>query len=314
MAGVALLLYASFASAQLDLTGSWEQLAQQTHILIGQGPFPGDFAGIPLSKDGRAAAYAFNPEALEQLQRQCEPWSVQYLLYGPGGFTITTQRDANTGETVALHLNGSVDRMPMTIWLDGRSPPPPEVLHTFAGYTVGTWRGATLVTTTTDIKDGFLTRNGVPNSSRETLRMFMTRHGELLTITAIVHDPVYLTAAYPWAENYLLKTSGTVGFLPTSMLCLPEETVAGLSDGYHTSSYLPGQNPLTRYMDTNYGIPVDAAMGGERTMLPSYQRTIRGAYQHPSGYCKQYCCGADTFTQEVALPSPRPRGCTPEFN
>jgi hypothetical protein len=42
-----------------------------------------------LNEDARAAALAFNAEALEQLQRQCEPWSANALLFGLFDFVVT---------------------------------------------------------------------------------------------------------------------------------------------------------------------------------------------------------------------------------
>ncbi len=90
-------------------------LDQQTHIAVGQGPFPADGAGVPLNKDGRAALLAYNAETLEQLQRQCHPWSVNYLIFGPFGMQIKTNTDALTGQAVALRIAGAIDRMPTTI-------------------------------------------------------------------------------------------------------------------------------------------------------------------------------------------------------
>jgi hypothetical protein len=289
-----LLATAGAALAQGDLTGDWNLIGQQSLTNQNDGPYPDDLSGIPVNTDARAAALAFNAEAIEQLDRQCEPWSATYVLNGIVGMSIREQPDPKTGNTVGLRIAAIGDRMAMTVWLDGRTEPP-EALHTFAGFTTGVWRGQTLVTTTTHIKDGYLTRNGVPNSSQEILRMFMTRHGELLTATGIMRDPVYLTAPYPWAETYRLNVTGVASILSptTQMLCLPEETVVGLSDGYHTSTVLPGQNTLMDFMLKTYGIPLDASVGGEQTMLPSFQRRLEKEYKRPARYCTLQCCGSE---------------------
>ena len=308
-----LLLAARAASAQVELTGDWLEIGQQSQTNQAFGSFPGDFTGIPLNQEGRAAALAFSAEALEQLDRQCQPWPVHYIVNGPFGLRVTTQRDPNTGNPVALHIAATVDRMAMTIWLDGRTAPA-EAMHTFAGFTTGEWRGATLVTTTTHIKDGFLTRNGVPNSSQETFQMYITRHGDLLTITGIVHDPAYLTAPYPWAETYRLNRSGARSVLDVpGMQCLPEETIEGLSDGYHTATTLPGQSTILNYMLENYGIPQAAAMGGERTMLPAFQHELRKGYKRPTGECKQNCCGSEGSQEGGDLRRLVPRNCRVGF-
>lgn len=307
------LITSGAALAQGDLAGEWVLIGEQSLTNQNEGPYPDDLTGIPVNKDGRAAALAFNPEAIEQLDRQCEPWSVTYVVNGIAGMSISDQIDP-IGNTVALQVAAIGDRMAMTIWLDGRTAPP-GALHTFAGFTTGEWRGETLVTTTTHIKDGFLTRNGVPSSSQETFRMFMTRHGEgeLLSVTGIMHDPVYLTAPYPWAETYRLNVTGSksLALRSTEMRCLPEETIVGLSDGYHTSTYLPSQNPLTDFMLKSYGIPLDASMGGEQTMLPSFQHQLAKQYKRPTGYCTIQCCGSEGSNPAGPLSSrgKLPKGC-----
>jgi hypothetical protein len=307
----ALALVAQTALADVDLIGDWEKIGQQGNVVSLDGPYPNDFTGIPLNDEGRAASLAFNPEALEQLQRQCMPWSVHYMMYGPQGIRVSAIRDPDTGNPMGLHVDPIIDRMPMDIWLDGRADLPAAAPHSSAGYTRGVWHGNTLETTTTHIKDGFLTRGGVPNSSQEVLTMFFNRHGTLLTITALVNDPVYLTAPYPWAESFRLNNVGgqSIALAGAGMRCLPEEVIEGLSDGYHTSTYLPGKNPLSNYLWQYYGIPQQAALGGEQTMSPDYQKTLRTGYKRPTAYCHQYCCGGGTSRAGGGFTLPL-AGCT----
>jgi hypothetical protein len=219
---------------------------------------------------------------------------MQYMMYGPQGIRVTAIRDPDSGDPVGLHIDAIVDRMAMTIWLDGRPDLPAGAPHSSAGFTRGVWHGETLETTTTHIKDGFLNRGGVPNSSQMVMKMFFNRHGTLLTITAVVTDPVYLTAPYPWSETFRLNVTGAQSLANGGgMRCLPEETVAGLSDGYHTSSYLPGKNPVANFLWEYYGIPQQAALGGEQTMSPDYQKTLRAVYRRPTAFCRQYCCSVN---------------------
>ncbi len=298
------------AFAQVDLVGDWLKIGQEGNVVSGAGPYPNDFTGIPLNDEGRAASLAFNPESLEQLQRQCMPWSVHYMMYGPQGIRVSAIRDPDTGNPMGLHVNPILDRMAMDIWLDGRADLPATAQHTSAGFSRGVWHGNTLETTTTHIKDGFLNRGGVPNSSQEVLTMFFSRHATLLTITAVVTDPVYLTAPYPWAESFRLNdVSGPSPMLGgAGMRCLPEEVVEGLSDGYHTSTYLPGKNPLTNYLWQYYGIPRQAALGGEQTMSPDYVKTLRAVYKRPTAYCHQYCCGSNSSRAGTGI-TPPPEWC-----
>ena len=52
-----------------------------------------------------------------------------------------------------------------------------------------------LTVTTTHLKEGYLRRNGLPRSDKATLVEHWIRHGDFLTVTAIVTDPVYLDGA-----------------------------------------------------------------------------------------------------------------------
>ncbi|HWG76338.1 MAG TPA: hypothetical protein VN660_06040 [Steroidobacteraceae bacterium] len=290
LVGLLTLLAAAPASAQVDLSGNWALLDFQNSLKAGPGPFPNSFQGIPINKDGRDAALSFDNESLSELQRECEPWMVHYVIQGPFGFRITSVVDNHvSGEVVGWTISGEVyDRLATTIWVDGRAPPPPQALHTWGGYTTGVWRGDTLVSTTTHIKDGALERVGVPSSNQEVFRMFITRHADLLTITGIIHDPIYLTAPYALAQVF--QSTTTADPSTPAMHCAPELEDTRLASGYQIAAYLPGQNPAVMYMPQHYGIPLAAAMGGAQTMYPEYRKVLQKEYKPPTKYCTQYCC------------------------
>jgi hypothetical protein len=297
----ALALHAQCGLAQVDLSGNWALQNQQNYTESHYGNLPVDFLGIPLNKDGRAAALGFDAgDVLTELERQCEPWSEHYLVeYGgppaAGGGISGIRISASTSDRVdgkveAWQISGSADRMPVTIWMDGRAQPGAADLHTFGGSAAGAWRGDTLVATITNLKDGFLTRNGAPSSNQETLTLFISRHGDLLTITGIIRDPVYLSAPYALAQTYKPFPAGAPAV--AEMHCGPSEIIPGFSDGYHSRRNLPGTNSAAAYMSENYNIPADAAQGGEETMYPEYRKKLKGRYTVPGAYCKRYCCGA----------------------
>jgi hypothetical protein len=291
MAGLLCLttwLCAGTAFAQIDLSGNWAPHSNQDRRKAGHGPYPVDFAGIPLNKEGRAAALSFTAESVEELQRQCQAYLPQYIVTGPFGFRISAVHDPVSGATIGWTLTGSIDKVPMTIWTDGRPHPPALALHTYGGFTTGHWEGDTLVTNTTHIKDGALERNGPPASNQTTLTLFVSRHDDLLTVTGVIRDPVYLEGPWVLAKTWQLSPAGTADL--TSMRCGPAEVIDELSDGNHTSSLLPGQNPSLNYMHERYNIPLDAALGGVATMFPDFRKQLDREYKPPSGYCTQFCC------------------------
>ncbi len=285
--------FAAAASAQVDLSGRWRKENFQDFTDSTTGPFPSDFTGIPLNEQGRKAAQSHSASSLSQLQRQCQPWLVHYVNEGLFGFRMwATTNDQLSGKVTAWHMSGWHDRMPTTIVVDGSPPPSPLALHTHGGYSTGVWKGNTLITTTTHIKDGYLKRNGVPSSNQETFRMFITRHGNRLTVTSIVRDPVYLDGPYPITQVYTLDPGADAAEAP--MHCSPATEASGLASGYESAAWLPGKNPTLTYMQEHYNIPFSAAMGGIETMFPEYQKELQGKYKIPAQYCTQYCCGTST--------------------
>lgn len=287
---LAVMLYAGQASAQTDLSGAWAPYDSPNFLHQAIGPFPMDFTGIPLNQEGRAAAAAASADEREELQRQCAPWLPWYTVEGPFGVQFRPITDPISGYVVAWYIAGILDRMPMTIWMDHRAPPPPLALHTYGGFTTGEWRGDTLVTTTTHLNDGTLTRNGAPSSNQATFTMFITRHENLLTITGVVHDPVYLDGPYIRPRTFKLNPAANQN--EVFVRCSPAEIVEGISDGYHSATHLPGKNPALLYMQRNYNIPLEAAQGGAQTIYPDYRNKLKSQYTIPAKYCAHNCCAS----------------------
>jgi hypothetical protein len=286
---LAVMLYAGAVCAQVDLSGNWAVESTQDGREHASGPFPGNFAGIPLNQQGREAGWAYSGDQHEELYRQCEAWSMSYLVTGPWGGTFTAVRD-HFGNVVAWHLSAPLyDRLPNTIWMDGRQPPPPQAVHTNAGFTTGHWEGDTLVTYTTHLSDSILERNGPPVSNQGTVRLFITRHADELMMMGVIRDPVYLEAPWVKGQDFRLVLAGESNEVPE--YCQPAEVVEGLSDGYHTATVLPDQIAAAQtYMLQHYGIPVLATQGGAQTMYPQFRKKLTGMYKTKTTYCTQFCC------------------------
>jgi hypothetical protein len=282
-------LFVGDVTAQVDLSGNWVEESTQEQRIHGSGPFPGNFAGIPLNEQGRQGGFAYPGDQHEELYRQCEPWSVHYIVAGPWGGRFSALRDAS-GQLIAWRLSSpAYDRLPMTIWMDGRPHPSSQALHTYAGFTTGEWDGNTLVTFTTHLKDSYLERNGPPVSNQQTVRLFFTRHDAELMVLGVVRDAVYLEAPYALAQDFQLELTDSGDDVP--LYCQPAEVVEGLSDGFHTATVLPDQIPAARtQMNRLYGIPLDATGGGAQTMYPEFRKHLRAEYHAPRTYCRQFCC------------------------
>ncbi|MGH8141020.1 MAG: hypothetical protein ACREU2_00665 [Steroidobacteraceae bacterium] len=292
VAGMATILYAAAACAQVDLSGNWVLESTQDQLKYDEGPFPDMFAGIPVNEDGRQAGVTYPGDEGQELNRLCQPWPAHYLLMGPWGGRFSAVRD-HQGHLVAwVVASPAYDRLSMTIWMDGRAAPRPLALHTFAGFSTGKWQGSTLVVSTSELKDAYMERNGLPSSSQETDTFFFTRHGDEMTVMSVIRDPVYLEAPWVLARTLKLLSAGSVVNDPI-LYCMPAETLAGFSDGYHNAIELPPREAQQlAFMKQHYNLPLEATLGGAQTMYPEFARKIRSEYKPPRDYCKLYCSAA----------------------
>jgi hypothetical protein len=130
-------------------------------------------------------------------------------LTGPFGLKISSEQDPITQKLVAWTIDGWIDRDVTTIWMDGRPHPSPYALHSHGGFTTGRWDGNTLTAVTTHFKLGDIKRHTSFSSDRATLTYRFTRYGDLLSVTGILEDPVYLAEPYVLTDVFRLNTGGT---------------------------------------------------------------------------------------------------------
>lgn len=293
LACIVLLLRAPMAQAQVDLSGTYGNVVDQDLQVLKEGPNYADYGGIPLNDAARATALSHTPETINEIQRQCQPYALHYLLQAAWGFRMWPTVSPDTGEVIAWNMTGSIDRQPTTIWMDGREPPADTALATPAGFTTGKWQGNTLVTTTTHFQDGLMTRNGVPASEKEVLTMYFTRQGQWLLITGVIRDPVYLTAPYVLSNVFRFDAGTPLNAVIGATIpsaCTPAEEVLSVLNG-HVPTYLtPQDNPNLLSVSKIYGLPQAAVLGGEKTMYPEYARQLAPDYVRPKNYCGRECC------------------------
>jgi hypothetical protein len=156
---------------------------------------------------------------------------------------------------------------------------------------------------TTHFKMGDIKRHVSFSSDRATMTYRFTRYGDLLTVTGILEDPVYLAEPYVLTEIFKLNTGGT-GFPLTA--CEPIEELPTLHENPAlVPHYLPGENKWTNEMTQNRGIPVEAALGGPATMYPEYRRVLKDTYKPPA------VCKVDCGTPPPGQAPPAGRGAAP---
>ena len=253
------------AEAQAEITGSWA--ARNHEVLTGDG-LPVDFTGIPLNEEGRIRALSYSESQLSMIERQCQGWPAFYMVQGPFGLKIWSDSDPVKGAVISYTIGAWEDRAPLTIWMDGRPHPSKYAEHTRSGFTTGKWEGNTLVAYTTHMKAGFLRKTGAPSSDEATMTTRFYRHGDILTVLAVIEDPIYL------AEPWILSRSFQLSATPLSTTGPPCVTAYEASVGETAPHYDPDKNPFVDEMTKKYGVPRDASTGNPETLYPEYRKRI----------------------------------------
>jgi hypothetical protein len=221
-------------------------------------------------------------------ERGCLHYSENYITFAPHSLLLWSETDPSTGTLVAWKISaGGNDRDPMTIWMDGRPHPSENDFYPFSGFTTGVWEGGTLTTYTTHMKTGALRRNGVPTSDRATMTMHLMRHGNLLTITSIVEDPIYLEEPQITSRTWQLNPRGNTRTLNPP--CFPFTELPRLEAAGSVPHFLPGKNPDENTVAKMYNLPLEAALGGAQTLYPEYRKKLKDYVPPPK--CTRYCCG-----------------------
>ncbi|HSC15747.1 MAG TPA: hypothetical protein VLI71_11550 [Gammaproteobacteria bacterium] len=280
MRNVALIAFVLFSAApafaQVDLTGTWARSGQSDN---GAAREPVDLLGMPLNEDGRAKALSYDIAALSATERQCQMYTPFYALVGPFPLQISIVQEPITQKLLAWKIAGWGDRDETMIWMDGRPHPSKYAPHPHGGFTTGAWEGDTLTAVTTHFKLGDIKRHRGFSSDQATLTYRFNRHGDLLTVTGILEDPVYLAEPYVLTEVFRLTTNPN-GFPLTA--CEPIEELPRLhEDPTLAAHYLPGKHPALNEVTERYNIPLEAVLGGPETMYPEYRKKLKDVYVPP---------------------------------
>jgi hypothetical protein len=272
----------------VDFSGTWANRLHEDFIERAPGPHIGDYTGLPINDEARAVADAYQVSMQNMPERQCILYTSQYIVMGPQNLRIQQELDPINGAVVAFHMSGTVDRAPHDIWMDGRPHPSPNAPHTPGGFSTGKWEGLMLTVETTHLKAGLVWRNGVPHSDHATMVEHYVRHGNMLTVTMILTDPVY------WEEPFI--RSATFEIDPGTRVlpepCEPQVEIPRAPG--EVPHYLPGTNPYLAEFPKLYNLPAEAARGGAATTYPEYGKKLRATYTPPDK-CTVYCCAGTTL-------------------
>jgi hypothetical protein len=207
------------AAAPIDLTGYWVSIVNEDWRWRMVTPPKGDYASVPLNDEGRKVADTWTPA----MDGRCEAYGAGGLMRMPTRVHVTWQdpstlkveTDAGT-QTRLLHF--------------GEARPAAD--RSLQGYSTASWefaggggrggrgggqdgpRFGSLKVVTTQLRPGWLRRNGVPYSQDAVVteyydRFRSTNGDEWFFVTTVVADPKFLQQEFVTSSHFKKEADGS---------------------------------------------------------------------------------------------------------
>jgi hypothetical protein len=227
------------ARAPIDLTGYWVSVITEDWRWRMLTAPKGDFASVPLNAEGQRVAKAWDLAKDIAEGNQCKPFGVGGILRMPSRLHITWQ-DPNT-------LKIETDAGTQTRLLRFGNAERPAGEKTWQGQSVAQWdfgvlvgRGAgppepgtrgSLKVTTTNIRAGYVRKNGVPYSEDAVISEYFERDSassdgaQWFHVMTIVQDPRYFTEPFV-TDSFFKKEPDGSKWHPTGCEIAPPAAVA----------------------------------------------------------------------------------------
>jgi hypothetical protein len=212
------------AAAPVDLTGYWVSVVTEDWRYRMVTPARGDHPSVPLNAAGNALANSWDPAKDEAAGDACKAYGAAGVMRAPGRLHITWQDDT----TLKIDTEAGTQTRLLRFDPAGSqaapaaepNPPAQPTPSTGQGRSVAQWefaggarggrggaRGGNLKVVTTNMRPGYLQKNGVPYSGNTVLTEYFSRTIEpngdsWLILTSIVEDPQYLTGPFLRSTHY----------------------------------------------------------------------------------------------------------------
>jgi len=204
--------------APVDFTGTWVSPVTEDWRWRMVTPLKGDSASVPVTETARKALEAWDPAKDEAAGLQCKAYGAPALLRIPGRLKISWVDD----KTLKIESDeGSQTRL-----LHFAGTPPAKAEPSWQGYSVANWEkpfaspegsglgvfrvgnnGRSLEVATTQLRPGYIRKNGIPYSANTVMTEYFDRHNgpgdmEWFTVTTVVTDPEYLAVPFVTSTDY----------------------------------------------------------------------------------------------------------------
>ena len=211
-------------AAPEDITGYWVSVVTEDWRWRMMTPAKGDIASLPLNPEGRKVAEAWDPAKDEAEGNQCKAYGAPGVMRLPTRLHITWQDD-NT-------LKVETDEGTQTRLFHFGGKPAAGLAASWQGYSSALWDisqptnmgfqppprvgkiPGSLKVVTTNLRPGYLRKNGIPYGGNTVLTEYLTRTNEAngdswLLLTSIVEDAQYLTSEFLTSDHYKKEADGS---------------------------------------------------------------------------------------------------------
>jgi hypothetical protein len=214
--------------APADLTGYWEAIVVEDWryrmlppIKYQEQPRLGERVGIPMNAEARRAALAWDPAKDEAAGDQCKAYGAPNIMRIPGRIHITWLDD----QTLKLETDAGTQTRTFEFAVPKTQPGGWQGVSRALWDVIPGGRGAagllsgSLKVVTSQMKAGYLMKNGIPYSTNTVVTEYYDRIDEpngdsYLLITTTVEDPTYLTDAY-LTSTHFKKQADATGWNPS---------------------------------------------------------------------------------------------------
>jgi len=235
--------------APIDLTGYWVALITEDWRWRMLTPPKGDYASVPINDEGRRVADTWNLTKDDAAGLSCKPYGVGNIMRMPGRMHITWQDDT----TLKVEFDAGTQTRLLN-FANRAPAAGAKVQKTWQGYSAADWeiagqsvavdrngipvpppagrggrggggggggrggaappRGGALHVVTTNFREGYLRKNGVPYSETATITEYFDKVGPepngdvVLLVRTVVEDPKYLQVPFITSTHFKLEKDG----------------------------------------------------------------------------------------------------------
>jgi hypothetical protein len=226
--------------APIDLTGYWVSIVTEDWRWRMMTPSKGDYASVPINDEGRRVADAWNLAKDEAAGLACKPYGIGNIVRMPGRMHITWEDD----RTLKVEFDAGTQTRLLHLDRPAAGSKPGE--KTWQGVSAAQWQiagqtvevdrngipqaggggrgrrgaaappaGGSLFVTTTNFREGYLRKNGIPYSADATITEYFDRVGPepngdvILLVRTVVDDPKYLQTPFITSTHFKLEKDGS---------------------------------------------------------------------------------------------------------